>query len=63
VRAPTLLLWGESDRVIPRSYADRFAKLLGGASEIRIVPGAGHMAELDAPDAVARETLEFTGRT
>ena len=26
IEAPTLLLWGEQDRIMPRSYAERFAK-------------------------------------
>ena len=25
IEAPTLLVWGEEDRIVPRSYADRFA--------------------------------------
>jgi pimeloyl-ACP methyl ester carboxylesterase len=57
--SPTLLLWGEKDRVIPRSYADRFAKLIKGKTEIRTIPGAGHIAELDEPDATAAAVLEW----
>ncbi|WP_187830419.1 alpha/beta fold hydrolase [Siccirubricoccus phaeus] len=60
VSAPTLLLWGEQDRIMPRSYAARIAGLLGGPSETRIIPGAGHLAELDAPEAVAAAILAFT---
>ena len=26
IEAPTLLLWGEQDRVMPRSYAEKFAR-------------------------------------
>jgi pimeloyl-ACP methyl ester carboxylesterase len=53
VKAPTLLLWGEQDRVMPRSYALRIAERLDGPSEIRTIPEAGHLAELDRPDMVA----------
>lgn len=60
IKAPTLLLWGEQDRVMPRSYADRFAKGIAGPSEIRIIPGAGHLAELDQPDEVAKAILAWT---
>jgi pimeloyl-ACP methyl ester carboxylesterase len=60
ITAPTLLLWGEQDRVIPRSYADRIKAALKGPAEIRIVPGAGHLAELDRPDDVANAILEWT---
>ena len=60
IEAPTLLLWGEQDSIMPRSYADRFAKAIKGRSETRIIPGAGHLAELDKPDETARAILDWT---
>ncbi len=57
ITAPTLLLWGEEDRIVPRSYADKFAKGIAGKSEIRVIPGAGHLAELDKPEDVAQAIL------
>jgi pimeloyl-ACP methyl ester carboxylesterase len=60
IAAPTLLLWGEQDRIMPKSYADRFAKGIAGNSEIQVIPGAGHLAELDQPDAVAAAILAWT---
>jgi pimeloyl-ACP methyl ester carboxylesterase len=60
ISAPTLLLWGEEDRIMPRSYADRFARLISAKSEIRLIPGAGHLAELDKPDEVAAAILQWT---
>jgi pimeloyl-ACP methyl ester carboxylesterase len=60
VTAPTLLLWGEQDRVVPRSYAAKFASALGSTTtEIAVIPGAGHLAELDQPEAVARAILDW----
>jgi pimeloyl-ACP methyl ester carboxylesterase len=59
VKAPTLLLWGEKDAIMPRSYAKRIAERLSGPSETRIIPGAGHLAELDKPDEVARAILDW----
>ena len=60
IAAPTLLIWGEEDRVVPRSYADRFAAAVAGHSEIRTIAGAGHLAELDKPDEVAAAILHWT---
>ncbi len=60
IKAPTLLIWGEQDRVMPRGYADRFAKGVSGPAEIRTIPGAGHLAELDRPAEVAAAILEWT---
>jgi len=60
VQSPTLLLWGERDRILPLSYGRRFAERLGGSSELRVIAGAGHLAELDQPDDVARAVLDWT---
>lgn len=57
VTAPTLLLRGEADRVIPLAYLERIGSSIKGRSELRTVAGAGHLAELDQPEAVAREIL------
>jgi pimeloyl-ACP methyl ester carboxylesterase len=61
IKAPTLLLWGEQDQIMPRSYADVFAKGIAGPTTVQTVPGAGHLAELDKPAEVARAILDFLG--
>ena len=60
ISAPTLLVWGSEDRIMPRSYADKFAKCIKGKTEIKVIPGAGHLAELDKPDDVAAAILSWT---
>jgi pimeloyl-ACP methyl ester carboxylesterase len=62
VTAPTLIVVGAQDKVLPASYAKRFADGLGGLVQIRSIEGAGHMVELDAPDAVAEAVLSFLGK-
>ena len=42
VKAKTVLVWGDSDRLIPPVYARAFQKALPGASLVSI-PEAGHM--------------------
>lgn len=59
IAAPTLLLWGGEDRIMPRSYADKFAAGIAGRTAIRVIPRAGHLAELDKPDEVAAAILEW----
>jgi pimeloyl-ACP methyl ester carboxylesterase len=61
ITAPTLLLWGSDDRVVPASYAKRFADALGGPVTLRTIPSAGHLADVDAPEAVAAAVAEFLG--
>ena len=63
IQAPTLLLWGEEDRVMPRGYAERFSRGIAGDTRVAIIPGAGHLAELDQPDAVAAAILDWTRHT
>ena len=51
VRAPTLVLVGEYDEETPLSYAEALAHGIPGAA-LQVVPGAGHVSNLEAPDAV-----------
>ena len=57
IAAPTLILWGERDAVLPPSYAKKFAAGINGSTRVETVAGAGHLAYLDQPDAVARAVL------
>lgn len=59
--APTLLVWGEADRVVPPAYADRFATLLPNA-RVRRILGAGHLADVDAPEETAEIVEAFLAR-
>jgi len=58
IEAPTLILWGERDGVLPPSYAARFAKGINGSTRVETIANAGHLAYLDQPDAVAQAVLK-----
>jgi len=60
IAAPTLLLWGDADRVMPRSYGRRIAEAMRTKVELRTIAGAGHLAELDRPDETAEAVLQWT---
>jgi pimeloyl-ACP methyl ester carboxylesterase len=60
IQAPTLLLWGDQDQVLPQSYAEVFATGIAGPTTTKIIAGAGHLAELDKPAEVAGDILAFT---
>jgi pimeloyl-ACP methyl ester carboxylesterase len=51
VRARRVLVWGESDRMIPPAYAEAWGRALPDARLVR-VPEAGHMLPYEKPDAV-----------
>jgi len=57
IGAPTLLLWGESDRVNPIVYAEEWRRRIQGAA-LRVLPG-GHMLIHESPDMTAAALLEF----
>jgi pimeloyl-ACP methyl ester carboxylesterase len=58
ITAPTLLVWGEHDRLAPRARAERWRAGLGDA-RVEVVAGAGHCTQLEAPDGVASLILGF----
>jgi len=60
IAAPTLLLRGSEDGVVPTHYVERMHGLVGSGAAVETVAGAGHLAELDEPDAVAAAILKFT---
>lgn len=58
VKAPTLLLWGEADRVVGAPYRERFGELIPGSRQA-ILPDAGHMVLDEQPAAAAQAILTF----
>lgn len=61
ITAPTLVLWGEVDQIQPHGYAERFAHAIGANASVVKLPGAGHLVELDQPEAAAAAVLRFVG--
>ena len=53
VKAKTVIVWGESDRMIPPVYGPAFQSAIAGASLVN-VPEAGHMIIAEKPAEVAR---------
>ena len=51
LRARTVLIWGESDRVIPPAHGEAFRQAIAGAEFIRVA-AAGHMVIVEQPEAV-----------
>ena len=60
ISAPTLLIWGTSDRIVPPSYADDFAAGLHNARKV-LIHGAAHFPYLEKPDEVLHAIQEFVG--
>jgi 3-oxoadipate enol-lactonase len=58
IQAPTLILFGEHDQVVPPGNAELLAREIPH-SMVRILPNAGHFYPLDAPEAAVEAVLEF----
>ena len=52
IKARTVIVWGESDRLMPPVYGPAFQTAIAGARLMR-VPEAGHMVTIEKPQAVA----------
>jgi pimeloyl-ACP methyl ester carboxylesterase len=50
IACPTLIVWGDRDRVITVRDADIYAELIPGARKM-VFPDTGHMAQLERPAA------------
>jgi pimeloyl-ACP methyl ester carboxylesterase len=50
VQVPTLLLWGESDRIATPAYGAAYAAAFGNA-RLELIPRAGHLPQLEQPEA------------
>jgi pimeloyl-ACP methyl ester carboxylesterase len=59
ISCSTLLLQGDADKVMSRSQMERLAQGIGPTCRFRVIAGAGHLAELDEPDAVLEAVASF----
>jgi pimeloyl-ACP methyl ester carboxylesterase len=51
VKAKTVIVWGDSDRVVPPVYGPAFQAAIAGSRLVK-VPEAGHMVVVEKPGAV-----------
>ncbi len=60
IRAPTLLVWGDQDRMIPPSNARDYLREIPNARLV-LLPGLAHVPMEEAPGESAAVVLEFLG--
>ena len=51
IKAKTLILWGENDKLIRPVYGEAFKAAIGN-STLRILPEAGHLVTQEKPEEV-----------
>jgi pimeloyl-ACP methyl ester carboxylesterase len=61
ISVPTLLVWGELDERSPLRIAHEFEQAIPDATLV-VIPGCGHVTNLDRPDEFNRVVREFCRR-
>jgi|SRR5579862_9717957 len=58
IRIPTLLIWGENDRMFPPAYGEAWHKAIA-SSRLVVLPRCGHLPIQEQPDEFATLVAEF----
>lgn len=61
IRAPVLILWGQEDRLLPSSSPRDFARYIPGA-KVELIPGCGHIPQVERPALTRRRVRAFLTR-
>jgi pimeloyl-ACP methyl ester carboxylesterase len=61
VHAPTLVVWGANDALLPLSMGERFHAGISG-SKLVAIRECGHLPELEKPEEFNRAVLDFLGQ-
>lgn len=61
IAAPTMVLHGELDRLVPPANGEKIAERIPGA-ELVLVPDANHVLTTDQPEQVNKILLDWLGR-
>lgn len=58
VQAPTLVLWGEHDQIIPLAHGQAYAAGIPNA-RLEIMPNSGHLPQIEQPERLAQLVAKF----
>jgi pimeloyl-ACP methyl ester carboxylesterase len=58
VKCPTLVIWGENDRLIPQVYGDAWHKIIAGSTLVKLA-GTGHMPMFEKYEEWTKEIADF----
>lgn len=61
VDAPTLVVAGSGDRLVPPVCAHQYTELIPGA-QLTTIDGAGHFVEIERPDELAAVVAPFLAK-
>ena len=58
IEAPTLVLWGENDPILPVAWSDKLSEFFPNLT-LRTVPECGHWVHREKPELVNQAIAEF----
>ena len=61
ITGPTIIVWGDRDRFLPRSDQEALAAAIAGA-QLVVYEGAGHAVHWEEPERVAADVAGLAGR-
>ncbi|SMB79277.1 alpha/beta fold hydrolase [Deinococcus hopiensis] len=61
VSVPTLVLWGESDRIVTPAYGAAYAAAFR-QGQFEVIPRAGHLPQLERPEATLAQIDHFMAK-
>jgi pimeloyl-ACP methyl ester carboxylesterase len=61
VRVPSLVVWGDDDKVVPQSAGKRYVEALPNA-KLEVVKNSGHCVDMEQPETLAKLIVDFIGR-
>jgi len=60
VTTATLVVWGDSDRIVDADYGRAFAGAIPGA-RFQLLRGTGHLPQIETPDLLVASVWSFSG--
>ncbi len=60
VKAPTLIVWGRHDRLVPLAHGEAYCQAINGA-RLKVIERCGHAPQLERPAELAGILKEFVG--
>ena len=61
IQAPTLIIWGRQDGIVPPVYADEFASRITNA-RVELIDRAGHLPQMEQLEIVSKLVSDFLER-
>jgi pimeloyl-ACP methyl ester carboxylesterase len=58
IAVPTLIVWGDSDKIFPVAYGEEYHRLIKG-SRLVVVPNCGHLPQVEKADAFVDLFVRF----